>query len=481
MTDPVKKTVPGQADPTQEDPGTEVLQKEEAAREAMQTEEAAPEALKGQPAAQGPGPERKPVKLPVKWIAAAAALAAAVLAVVFFTTGFWIRLPWMDQRYYMERGRVVKENWIQNGENYYYLDENGIMVTGLRKIDGAVYWFSESDGAMQTGWKVVHTDSPSHGGEQRMYFDPDTGQSVTGWIQIDEEDYWFSDDGIMQTGWCEIEGEKYFFDSRGKKQTGWHSIGGEKVFLGKDGTLQTGWVEYKGKKYLLDKEGHPLTGRQNVKGSTYFFDDDGVLQTGWVEYKGKKYYCGEDGKMQTGRVGSEEGDFYLTDDGSVEAGWHTDGDSSFYVCLDGTAVDPQGETGSYGRLIVPSAGLDVRLYSSNTREEYQDIVDAENSALVVQERRDMEPVIADRRSQGFDLSGVEEGSSAVIVLPGGGLQEYECVRKTTGVNLGRDVIDMDSHSLWEQNEGGICAYSNAGEEAKDKINVIFWEPVSRQE
>ena len=161
----------------------------------------------------------------------------------------------------------------------------------------------------------------------------------------------------------------------------------------------------------------------------------------------------------------------------MEPGWHWEDDSRFYVCSDGFVLDAEEETGDYGRFVVRGTGLDVCLFTAPSREEYQTVVDNENSALVVQERRDLEPVIADRRSQGFDMKRVKEGSIALVLYPDGTVQEFTCSRRTTGSNIGSDVVDEAGLSIWKQNEGGLCTYSSAGGSDSDEVSVCFWTPV----
>lgn len=311
----------------------------------------------------------------------------------------------------------------------------------------------------------------------RMYFRSPSGKAAVGWEEINGDVYGFSDRGILQTGWIERDGQRYYLDELGRRQTGWQTIDEETYYLGDDGAMQTGWVQVGRKTYLLDEKGHKMTGRQTVNGKKYRLNADGVLLTGWIEERGERYYYGPDGSLQTGfvTIGGER--YYLSEDGTVEPGWHWEDDSRFYVCSDGFVLDAEEETGDYGRFVVRGTGLDVCLFTAPSREEYQTVVDNENSALVVQERRDLEPVIADRRSQGFDMKRVKEGSIALVLYPDGTVQEFTCSRRTTGSNIGSDVVDEAGLSIWKQNEGGLCTYSSAGGSNSDEVIVCFWTPV----
>lgn len=446
-----------------------------------------------------------------------AAAALVLCGLFFFTWSGWFRMPWMEEEVFLERGHVLRRSWVQDGASFYYTDAEGAKTTGLQQIDGAYYYFDEETGIMRTGWVTVSRGPENDAGgqeegegsgstavqavpdgsaaeqdgspdvpdesvaAQKMYFREGSGKAAVGWEKIGDAEYYFSPDGILQTGWLDLEGKRYLLDAEGRKCTGWRTVDGEKYYLGTDGVMQTGWTEADGKKYLLDEEGHLRTGRQAEDGNEYFFDTEGALRTGWVRNGDRLYYYGKDGVMKTGLIEVDGTRWYLSPDGEVRSGWQTQDGESFYVCSDGYVPDTTKGTGNYGRLIVHSAGLDVNLYTARSRDEYQDVVDAENSALVVLERRDVEPVIADRRSQGFDLSGVEVDSTAAVIYPDGSIKEFVCVHTTKGINLERDVIDLEGGSLWEQNEGGLCAYASAGSENKEEVIVVFWEPLDKAE
>ncbi|MDO5131485.1 MAG: hypothetical protein Q4D81_00705, partial [Eubacteriales bacterium] len=435
----------------------------------------------------GRGPALKVVLIP-------AVLLAAAFAAVFFGYCGWVRFPWMESRVFWENGGILRDSWILDEEEYYHTDEDGRLMTGLREINGFRYLFDPETGQMQTGWQTVSKE----GTETRMYFRSPSGKAAAGWTKIGKSRYYFSPEGEVQTGWLEIDGKKYYFDGQGCCLTGWQKIDGKEVYLGEDGVLRTGWQEIEGeevylgedgaprtgwtqidgKQYLLDKNGRKQTGMQTVKGKTYYFDHDGAMKTGWISIEGKKYYFDKKGVLQTGLVTADGETYYLSEDGMIEQGWHEEDGGRFYVCSDGFVLDPGGETGSYGRLVIRGMDLDVCLYTASSREEYQKIVDRENCALVVQERRDLEPVIADRRSQGFDMTKITVGSRAVVLYADGNVQEFSCIRRTWGTNTGADVVDEFGTSIWRQNEGGICSYSSAGTGNKEDVIVVFWDPVA---
>ena len=102
-------------------------------------------------------------------------------------------------------------------------------------------------------------------------------------------------------------------------------------------------------------------------------------------------------------------------------------------------------------------------------------MDKENSAVAVKERRDVEYVIADRRSQGFDLADIEEGDIAYLIRGSAEIMKYVCSRVCIGTNTGEDILDDEETSLFRQNEGGLCTYSSAGQDDPAKVIAVFWE------
>ncbi|MGN0592476.1 MAG: hypothetical protein ACI4JQ_04470, partial [Ruminococcus sp.] len=102
----------------------------------------------------------------------------------------------------------VKTGWVQDGGNWYYYDDNGIMQTGwvtnIPGYDDAWFYFND-DGIMQTGWVT----NISGFDDARFYFN-DYGIMQTGWVQDGENWFYFNDDGTMKTGWVK-DGENWYY------------------------------------------------------------------------------------------------------------------------------------------------------------------------------------------------------------------------------------------------------------------------------
>ena len=225
-----------------------------------------------------------------------------------------------------------------------------------------------------------------------------------------------------------------------------------------------------------------------------YFEEDGTVEEGWHE--AVRDADDEDSEDEDSEDSEDTGD---EDSGSDDTESDESGDEdaesddseevddegsilddygyeAFYVLYDGCVLDFDAEEGDFGRFLIRKAGIDVGVYTAKEREDYQKIVDKEDSAVAVKERRDVEYVIADRKSQGFDLSEIREGDCAYLIRGRAEIMKYTCSRVCIGTNTGKDVVDDEENSLFRQNEGGLCAYSSAGQEDPAKVIVTFWEP-----
>ena len=67
------------------------------------------------------------------------------------------------------------------------------------------------------------------------------------------------------------------------------------TYINDDGESVTGWIDDNNNRYYLDKDGNKKIGWFKTKGSWYYFDKDGVLATNtWID----NYYVNSDGKWK---------------------------------------------------------------------------------------------------------------------------------------------------------------------------------------
>ena len=113
--------------------------------------------------------------------------------------------------------------YVINGKTYYFSPDTAEKATGLKKIDGEYYLFTDG-GAMRYGWKNY--------GEARYYFDTKSGKGAKGLKKIDGAYYLFGDNARMRKGFQTYNGEKYRFSPKnGKAVKGLKKVGKYLILL----------------------------------------------------------------------------------------------------------------------------------------------------------------------------------------------------------------------------------------------------------
>ena len=122
--------------------------------------------------------------------------------------GAWIGSG-TDWQYQLPDGTFLSRNWLYDGGHWYYLDGDGWIVTGKRRIGSDYYYFRE-DGVMATGWIYNDEEDVWHYGEP-------SGALKHGWHQAGGVWYWFNSKGEMFSGGNRmIDAHKYYFYENGQ-------------------------------------------------------------------------------------------------------------------------------------------------------------------------------------------------------------------------------------------------------------------------
>lgn len=149
--------------------------------------------------------------------------------------------------YFGTNGKLATEKRISWKDSYYYVDENGKMLTG---------WVEYSKTTDETVCKQADKDTAR---ARLIYCNEDGSRAANMWLndfgpnvtaeeaeEKDEDDklwYWIKSNGAVQTGRnSDINGETYFFDSEddGHMLTGWvKKIADENKYVAFDGKLGT--------------------------------------------------------------------------------------------------------------------------------------------------------------------------------------------------------------------------------------------------
>ena len=134
------------------------------------------------------------------------------------------------------------------GEDTYYFDANGLMVTGWAFYNDAWHWMGAS------------------------------GRAATGWVNDRGAWYFLNDSGQMVTGWTQVNGSWFYLTDSGKMASGWAKIGGFWYYLQDSGAMATGWVKDGRTWYYLNESGQMVTGRVQIDGTWYTFGSSGALR-----------------------------------------------------------------------------------------------------------------------------------------------------------------------------------------------------------
>lgn len=226
-------------------------------------------------------------------------------------TSYAASYGWMEEDgsmvFYDEDGYLTTDSWRKNGDDWYYLGEDGQIVTNAKIED---YYVGEDGKMVTNAWVELRneedSDSPETPASYWYYFDKNGKSVVSKWIKLNEKWYYFNESGHMQTGKITIDGATYY-------------LGGEK-----DGSMKTGWVK------LEDNSSTP-----GASESWYYFNSDGkMVETQYDKKIGSDYYTFIDGKMQTGWVEmpktSESAAAETATDSNTEAVTRTIADFQYY-------------------------------------------------------------------------------------------------------------------------------------------------------
>lgn len=112
------------------------------------------------------------------------------------------------KKYIFDKNGILQIGWVTDEKGKIFYDEEGNTFSGRTKIGENFYYFDE-DGYMLTGWQGK--------GKDKRYYDPESG--------------------IMAIGWTNISGDKYYFDKEGKPLSGTKVLDGKLSFFSNNGKL----------------------------------------------------------------------------------------------------------------------------------------------------------------------------------------------------------------------------------------------------
>ena len=216
------------------------------------------------------------------------------------------------KRYYYANYEKQKNAWAKDGDDWYYMDKDGLASTGWITVGDARYYLDTATGKMKTGWQAENG---------KWYYLGSSGAVKKGWVNDNGTWYYTGNDGVMQTGWIEVSGKRYYLENSGKMITGWTNQNGKWYYLGSSGDMLKGWVNDNGTWYYTGSDGVMQTGWLTEAGSKYYLKGSGAMATGWRQLDGAWYYFNSDGRMATGMIEVGGLHYYLDpSDGRMVAG-----------------------------------------------------------------------------------------------------------------------------------------------------------------
>ncbi|MFT8906338.1 MAG: glycoside hydrolase family 70 protein, partial [Liquorilactobacillus satsumensis] len=268
-------------------------------------------------------------------------------------------------KFYSTSGYQAKNTFIQDGDNWYYFDNNGYMVTGADKINGYNYYFLPNGIELQDAYFADGT---------KEYYYSKSGKQILDQYYQDSNGNWryFFKDGTMAKGLTQITAVNgqtvtQYFDTDGiqvKGNAAKDSDGKLRYFDGITGNMVVNsFGELPDGSWLyLDENGVAVTGKQNINGQTMYFNadgrqvkndfgeladgswlylnSDGVAVIGEQVINGKTLYFNADGKQVKNdfKQLADGSWLYLNSDGVAVTGKQVINGKTLYFNADGKQV-----------------------------------------------------------------------------------------------------------------------------------------------
>ena len=277
-----------------------------------------------------------------------------------------------DGYFYDQDGNRVNlgiNRYVQVKGNWYYVGEDGKILRGEQTIDGAHVYF-------EYGGKQVKGDFDYN----KQFHDKDSGNLVTNrFVTVKDKTYFIGSDSKAIKGATVIDNTEYFFDEKTGAQVKGDFASNDKYYDGITGALVTNSYVQVGKDwYYVDNDGKPLKGSQTINNVPVYFDPYGGRQAKGVfgndgyfydKDSGAKVYLGTNRYVQV-----NDNWYYVNAEGKILKGDQI---------IDGVQVNfnPYNGIQTKGEL-VNSNGRVISEDNYNTYETPSKFYDKNSGALV---------------------------------------------------------------------------------------------------
>ena len=212
---------------------------------------------------------------------------------------------------------VIAYNPYKHRNERYYVNDQGIRLTGPQTIDGKQVYFDKYEGSQIF----------DNFGDDGYFYDQDGNRVNLGtnrYVQVKGNWYYVGEDGKILTGEQTIDGAHVYFEYGGKQVKG--DFDYKNQFHDKDsGNLVTNrFVTVKDKTYFIGADSKAIKGATVIDNTEYFFDEKTGAQVKGNFATNDKYYDGITGALVTNsyvQVGKDW--YYVGNDGERLKGSQT--------------------------------------------------------------------------------------------------------------------------------------------------------------
>lgn len=212
---------------------------------------------------------------------------------------------------------VIAYNLYKHRNERYYVNDQGIRLTGPQTIDGKQVYFDKYEGSQIF----------DNFGDDGYFYDQDGNRVNLGtnrYVQVKGNWYYVGEDGKILTGEQTIDGAHVYFEYGGKQVKG--DFDYKNQFHDKDsGNLVTNrFVTVKDKTYFIGADSKAIKGATVIDNTEYFFDEKTGAQVKGNFATNDKYYDGITGALVTNsyvQVGKDW--YYVGNDGERLKGSQT--------------------------------------------------------------------------------------------------------------------------------------------------------------
>ena len=276
-----------------------------------------------------------------------------------------------DGYFYGQDGNRVDlgtNRYVQIKGNWYYIGNDGKILTGEQTIDGAHVYF---------GYNGIQVKGDFDYNKQ--FHDKDSGNLVTNrFVTVKDKTYFIGADSKAIKGATVIDNIEYFFDEKTGAQVKGNFASNKKYYNSTTGALVTNsYVQVDNDWYYVDAQGKRLEGPQTVDGFQVFFNDSGKQAKGVFGNDGYYYDKNSGAKIDLGTnryVQVNDNWYYVNAEGKILKGDQI---------IDGVQVNFNSYNGIQTKgEFVDSKGRVISEKNYNTYEAPSKFYDKNSGALV---------------------------------------------------------------------------------------------------